>query len=350
MLLPSFLNLPVYAVDLSDESFKYLLLKKNRHGVIVKDFGEGPIAKGVIERGEIKKKDILTALLKELFYKKNIRYVAFSLPEEKGFSRNVKLEGVKKEEIEEALTLQLEEYVPLPPSEVIFDWTLAETEKDHLDVILNAFPKTLVESYLDVFYAAGALPVKAESELSVLATVILPKTFKGAAMIMDWGKTRTGFAIVENSALKFASTVPIGGNHLNEAIAKALNIDLVTAENLKKQGGFVPNQNDLAVFQAIVPIVTALREEAEKYINFWQTHSEKKESVSQIFLSGGDANLLGLKDYLSKELGIPVNLSNPWINIKMPRYYLPELERGDSVRFTAAIGLAISALAESNEL
>ena len=350
MLLPSFLNLPVYAVDLSDESFKYLLLKKNRHGVIVKDFGEGPIAKGVIERGEIKKKDILTALLKELFYKKNIRYVAFSLPEEKGFSRNVKLEGVKKEEIEEALTLQLEEYVPLPPSEVIFDWTLAETEKDHLDVILNAFPKTLVESYLDVFYAAGAFPVKAESELSVLATVILPKTFKGAAMIMDWGKTRTSFAIAEDGALKFASTVPIGGNHLNEAIAKALNIDLVTAENLKKQGGFIPNQNDLAVFQAIVPIVTALREEAEKYINFWQTHSEKKESVSQIFLSGGDANLLGLKDYLSKELGIPVNLSNPWINIKMPRYYLPELERGDSVRFTAAIGLAISALAESNAL
>ena len=147
MILPSFLRLPIYAFELSDKSYKYLRLKETRGGILLDDFGEGEIDAGVIEHGEIKKKDVLTALLKELFLKKNMRFVAISLPEEKGFLENIQLSGIKESEMRQALELQLEEHVPLPPSEVIFDYILARDEKNHSDVVLNAFPRALVDSY-----------------------------------------------------------------------------------------------------------------------------------------------------------------------------------------------------------
>ena len=344
MILPSFLRLPIYAFELSDKSYKYLRLKETRGGILLDDFGEGEIAAGVIEHGEIKKKDVLTALLKELFLKKNMRFVAISLPEEKGFLENIQLSGIKENEMRQALELQLEEHVPLPPSEVIFDYIIARDEKNHSDVVLNAFTRALVESYLEVFSAAGALPTFMESELTAAVRAIVPQDFVSPAMIIDWGKTRTSFFIVENRVLRFASTIPIGGEALDQAIAKNLNVGIEEAQKLKTEKGFLQDQDSLAVFQAIVPVVTAIREEAEKYINFWQTHSENKKAPQKLFLSGGDANLLGLPQYLEQELGLPVVMANPWANLKFPKHYLPDLELKDAVRFSIAVGLALAAM------
>src|SRR3989344_3000832 len=340
MPTPSFFRLPIYAIELSDKSYKYLRLKETKGCLIVDDFGEGEIAAGIIERGEIKKKDTLVALLKELFKKHHIRFVAVSFPEEKGFLENIQLSGVKEEEIRQALEFQLEEHVPLPPSEIIFDYAIVKKEKNHFDVVLNAFPRVLADSYLEVFSSAGALPAFAESELAATARALVPKSFAATAMIIDWGRTRISFSIVESGVLRFASTVPIGGEALDEAIAKTLNVDLQKARELKIQNGFLPASQ---TFQAIVPLLTAISEEAEKYIGYWQTHSENKEAPAKLFLSGGDANLLGLTGYMQAELGIPTVLANPWTNVLFPKYYLPGIERKDAVRFAASIGLALAA-------
>lgn len=353
MFSPSFLQIPIYAFELSDRSYKYLHLKEKKGAVLVQDFGEGEIAAGVIEHGDIKRPDALVSLLKELFAKKGIKFVAITLPEEKGFIRNIKLTGVREDEIGGALALQLEEHIPLPPSEVIFDYFVDEKEKDHIDVVLNAFPRLLVESYLSAFHEAGALPVWAESELWALSRSVVSKTDKKTSMLIDWGKTRTSFAIVKNGMLRFASTVLVGGDVLNEAIAKTLNADIDRAEKLKKTYGFLrdpKSSESIAVFQAVVPVVAAISEEAEKYISFWQTHSEKKEGVQQIFISGGDANLRGLPQHLAREFKIPVYLASPWVNLAFPQFYLPAIEMKESLRFAPSVGLAIKALEEEKFL
>ena len=350
MITPSFLSLPIYAFELSDKSYKYLRLKSSDTGIYVEDFGEGEIPIGVLERGEIKQPEILTAMLSELFAKKKIGFVAISLPEEKGFLRNIKLGGVKEAEIEEALKLQLEEQVPLPPSEIVFNYSLVKDDKDHFDIVLIAFPKILVNSYLEIFSKAGALPVWVDSELAASVAAVIPQKFGGTAMFMDWGKTRVSFAIAENRVLRFASTIPVGGDAMDMAISKGLGVDLKTAENMKKEIGFNEKAKDLRVFQALVPIVTAIREEAEKYIAFWQTHSEEKQAPTKLFLSGGDANLIGLKSYLQKELGIEVIEADPWVNIQFPHRYVPEIEKHESIRFSSAIGLGLYAIKEEKNL
>ncbi len=349
-MIPNFLKLPVYALDLSDQSYKYMRLEEKNGFTFVADFGEGEMDPGIIEQGEIKKKDVLVSFLKNIFSKKNIKFVGVSLPEEKGFLRSVKLFSVKEEEVRQALEFQLEEHIPLPASEISFDYTIAARAKDHLDIVVNAFPKKIVESYTEAISSAGAAPIFAESELVSALRAIVPKDFRKTAMIIDWGKTRTSFSIFEDGILRFTSTVYVGGNALNQAIAANLKVDLKRAEELKKQYGFLQKKESKDVFDAIVPVVTSIREEAEKYISYWQSHSEQKLSPERVFLSGGDANLLGLPEYLSKELEIDCSLANPWVNIKFPPRYIPVIEFKDSLRFVSSVGVAFRALSEEKIL
>lgn len=350
MRMPNFLRFPIYAFDLSDQSYKYLLIKKNKVFFTVQDFGEGEIPKGIIEKGEIIKPDLLIKLLREIFKKKKISYVAIALPEEKGFLRTVRLSGVKEEEIGQALELQLEEHVPLPASEVAFVYHLSHQEQERFDVILEAFPKTIVNSYLDICSKAGALPVYIASELNATLRSIVPADFKKAAMLIDWGKTRTSFSIVENGLLRFATTISFGGVTLDEAIAKNLNVSLARAIELKKENGMLQKKGSEKIFEAIVPIVTAIKEEADKYLNYWQTHSEQREAPEKIYLYGGDSNLLGLQEYLMRELGTDVSIADPWVNVPFPGKYLPEIEWKDSIRYTAAIGLSLDAIKEQENI
>lgn len=350
MRLPKFLRFPIYTFDLSDQSYKYLLLNESKGLYSVQDFGEGEIPKGILEKGEIINQELLIKLLRGIFEKKKIRYVAIALPEEKGFLRTIQMTGVKEEEIGQALELQLEEHVPLPAAEVAFDYHVGHKESDHFDVILEAFPKTIVESYLDACSKAGALPVYIASELNATARSIVPLDFKKAAMLIDWGHTRTSFSIVENGLLRFATTISVGGATLDEAIAKSLKVSTARASELKREKGMLQTKGNEQVFEAIVPIVTAVKEEADKYINYWQTHSEGKEAPEKIYLYGGDANLFGLQEYLMRELNTEVSLADPWVNVTFPEKYLPDIEWKDSIRYTTAVGLSLNAIKEQELL
>ncbi|KKT42134.1 MAG: Type IV pilus assembly protein PilM [Candidatus Giovannonibacteria bacterium GW2011_GWA2_44_13b] len=350
MQLPNFLKLPVYAFDISDKSYKYLLLKETKRGVEVADFGGADIPDGVMDRGEIKKPDVLASQLRALFELHNIKYASFALPEEKGFLRTIKLSGVKEGEIGKVLEFQLEEHVPLPAAEAVFNYTVSKKDGDRYDVVLSAFPKRIVEAYLDVFSEAGALPVYIESELNASVAAVVPRDFKKTTMLIDWGHTRTSFSIVDEGILRFTTTVPIGGTGLDEAIAKGLNVGLTKAESLKQEKGFVKNTSSTEVFEAMVPLVSAFREEVEKYINYWQSHSEKREAPERIFLYGGESNLTGFREYLAKQLNIEVSLADPWVNVPFPARYLPEIEMKDSLRFATSIGLSLNTLKENKFL
>lgn len=347
MQTPNFLKLPVYAFDISDQSYKYLLLTETKQGVVISDFGGANIPGGVIERGEIKKPDVLASQLRALFELHNIKYVSFALPEEKGFLRTIKLTGMKEEEIGQAIGFQMEEHVPIPVSDAVYNYTVSKKIGDNFDVVLSAFPKRIVETYLDVFSQAGALPVYIESELNASVSAVIPKEFKKTGMLIDWGHTRTSFSIVDEGVLRFTTTIPIGGSGLDEAIAKGLNVGLTKAESLKQEKGFVQKGSSNEVYDAMLPLVSSFREEVEKYVNYWQSHSDKREAPEHIFLYGGESNLSGFKEYLSKSLNIEVSLADPWTNVSFPSRYLPEIELKDSLRFATSIGLALNVLREN---
>ncbi len=343
-------------LDISDLSLKIAELAKNKTSLVLKTAASFDIPKGIIESGDIKNSAALIEILKHVSAEKKIKtkYVICSLPEEKAFLEVIRLPKMKPEELEKAVFFEAENYIPLPIGDVYLDFNRVPTPKrdlDHIDVLIAALPKKIVDAYARCLRAAGFYTVAMEIEsLAISRAAISEELADQASVLLDLGATRTGFVIFSGRSLKFTASIPVSGQSLSQVIAKALNIDLMRAEELKIQWGLAnkKNKEGLNVFEAIVPQLSALASEVRKYIDYYKTHGlhEHAQALQDksvtVYLCGGGANLRGLMPFLSKELGLQVKLVNPWVNIygRDPKE-LPAMSHDVSLAYTTALGLAI---------
>lgn len=348
---PEYLAMPSIGLDISDRSVKYLSFS-NRGGRIRLDrFGKKDIPEGIIDGGIIKKRDEFVSFLAALRREVGIKSVAVSLPEEKAFLHVAQLPAVDPARVRETIEMQLEELVPLPPSETAFDFEILPSgeDKDHLDVLVAAYSKIIINEYNSALQDAGIMPLVFEIEAQSLARAAVPRDELDTIMIIDFGKTRTSFLIVSGGYLRFTSTVAVGGGSLDQAIGKNLNVNIYEAEKIKKERAFVTTIGGDPVAAAILPIVAAIKDEADRSINFWEGHAGHVHvgggmRIKKILLCGGDANLIGLKEYLSSNLKIKTEFANVWTNVASFEEYVPEIKFNTSLSYATVVGLGLRAL------
>lgn len=352
---PNYLKMPAVGVDISDVSLKFVELEKKKNNLFISRYGSRRIPKGIIESGDIKQKEKLVEILDSFRKELNKKFIIVLLPEEKAFFSKIKLPLMKEREIRGALELQLEEYVPLSIDNIIFDFEIINKDifekksknKGSLDVNVIAFPKTVVEDYRDVFIKANFMPLVFEMEAQAFTRVVVPKGDEDSFFIIDFGGSRSTFVIVSNQRVQFTSTVLVGGDELTEALSNDLNIDIFQAEEIKRARGLVKRKGNEKVFNSLLRGIAAIKEEIDKHIIYWNSRSEISEEqrkIKKILLCGGNANLIGLPEYLSYELKLPVERANIWVNIKPVEEKIPEIEYKDSLTYAAALGLALRSL------
>ena len=349
-------HLPLIGFDISERSIKYFKLKGG--GILSIDvFGEIEIPEGVIENGEIKKEHDLAKLIKEWskFQPWRVRaaYPVVSLPEEKSFLRVIQLPKIKIEEVEGAIRWELEANIPLPPDELIYDYEIIDPIEDHLDhvdVVVTAFPKTIIESYVRVFKEAGIQPYAFELESqAIIRSAIKELHSYDTKIIIDMGLNRTSFIIFSGGAIRFTETIPLGGRIFEENIAKTLKVTPEYALAIKKEKGLDKKAYDGELFASLVPAMGVYADELKRAISYYSDHAMHihgaKAAIQQILLTGGDANLLGLDTYLAGKLKIPVERADPFISLhdRMTHTILP-IPKNAALAFSTAIGLALRAI------
>jgi len=266
-------------------------------------------------------------------------------------------------------------------------------KEDSLDVSVAVISKKVADSYVSVFKKAGLQPMAFEIEsMAVIRSLILNSFNLKPVMILDMGKGGTGVTIFSGKTILFTSHIGISGNDLDKIISKSLKIDISEAEKMKKEIGLlsikkikkkskeeifslprfkvyrVPvtkekelkNQKsavaeiDLTklekadqVFEALVPILTDLIEQIRQHIQYFgglRGLKYARGKISKIIVCGGEANLVGITDFISSSLELPVETGNPFVNIQQSRLakkILGSNLRRESISYATAIGLAI---------
>lgn len=341
---PNFLTTPGAGLDISDESIKALFFQKKGDSLALGGFFEEKIPEGVLVGGEIKNKETLITLLSDFRKKNNLTFVHTALPEERSYVVRLRLENVARSDIKNSIELQLVEHIPLPPDQVVFDYTMISEEgegKGPYDVSVAIVPETLAYSYTEVLEGAGFNVLSLETETEALARALVPKTLQAPVTIFDFGETRTGVSLVWRGSVIATATVPIGGRHLTEAIAKEYNLPREEAEIKKRNLGLARGQD--SVFPALVGSLAVLADELNKHLSYWNDGFvvQSKGIPVQVFLAGGSSLLPGLAPFLSSHLGISVTVANPWITSLSFDESVPDLNLGDALRFAPAIGLGL---------
>ena len=342
---PRFLQMPAVGLDISDASMRFVELDEKRKGLVIGRFGERPIPRGVIESGEVKKPAELRAIFSDIKKAYNLEFAAVSLPEEKTYLFELRLPVMKYSDIRGSIELALEEHVPIKSDEALFDYDIIKEDESSINVSVSVAPRVLVEGYLEAFEGSGITPVAFEIEVHSIARSVVPKGDKNTFMTVDFGKTRTGIAIVSDGTVKFTSTVPVGGGALTDAIAKNLKVSYEEAEKIKREKGISGEDTNEDLLLALISTVSILRDEISKHQAYWQEHTDdygkKRPSIQKIYLCGGDSNLTGFLSYLASGLSAPVELANAMINVNTLNEYIPEISFNDSLRYATALGIAL---------
>ncbi len=342
---PSFLAMTSCALDISDQSIKYGELLATPMGLRLGRFGHEKIPPGVINSGKIENENELIKILSNLAKREKLKFVRTSLPEEQMYLFTIALPKATSVDIREAISLQLEEHIPLKAIDTIFDFEVVTENTDTIFVQVLAIAMVTIESYLSVFKRAGLVPLSFELEAQAIARAVIPRGDMSPVMIIDFGSSRTGASIAHNGKVFFTTTLDIGGVAITNMIAKNFNISYEEAEKMKLSYGLSSTSNADDIFPAILNGMSVLRDELNRHYVYWKTHEDdgfKHEKLDRIILCGGDSNLTGLSNYLSSSMGIKVENTNAWVNISDMKKSVPSMSYEESFGYATVLGLALA--------
>jgi len=344
---PRFLEMPSVGLDVTDQRIRFLEFTEKKNELVINRHGDMSIPPGVIVSGEIKRPKELTKLLKKFRRTHNIEFVHVSLPEQRAYLVKITVPDVAVEEVRSAITYQLEEHVPIPPEEVVFDYHVigpSKQKKGDLDIAVSVLTKKEVNEYVEMFDGTGLRPLSFEIEAQAIARAVVPKTNKGTYVVVDFGGVRTGLSVVNEGIVRFTTTIDVGSDMLTKAIEKLFDISEAEAKKMKNERSIARDEKNRQFTEAVMASLSILRDEINRLFIYWQTHrkEESEGGIEQIYLCGGGANLKGLPEYLSSSLRVPIVVADPWVNVNAFDAYVPEIEKRYALGYTSVIGLALT--------
>jgi type IV pilus assembly protein PilM len=346
----NFLNkkIEAFGLDISTKSLKILQIKKKKDNFYITSFVEEKIPEGIIKEGFVEKEEDLAKIIQNALKKVKgdkikTPFVVASLPEEKTYLEILKLPKLSDEELNKAIELNAEMYIPLSLKDCYFNFKKVQEKDNNIEILLSVAPKNLVDGYLRTLEMAKLKPIGLEIESeAIVKAIFLAEKPKDPVLIVDFGETRTGLIIYSNE-IRATSTIPVSSEIFTLAIAKSLKINFEKAEELKKEKGLFEKDNE--IFDALIPPLKDLLDQIKIYLDYYQSRKylnaskEDNKKISKIILCGGGANLKGFSNVIQTMINIETELANPLKNIFVSEKL--KFTKEESLSFTTAIGLAL---------
>ncbi len=359
--VPRYLAMHGGGIEISDRSIKYLELARRgtpsagaQQGTThVVSFGEVLLPQGSVVDGLIKDRAVLAGTLKEVRRRCRFSLCHASLPESKGYLFTTHLplaeEDASETEMKDALALALSSHVPLSPAEAVFDCELLPEESaspSERAVVAGAFPEELALAYAEALGAAQFLPLSFELEPQAAARAVAnaPRT----AIIADLGETKTMLCVVENGRSRFTTSGE--GSQMLDSALLAQGLGVRDIARVKADAGLLAAGKGAKPFLATGQ---SLAGQISRLTEYWNAHgvlgTEKEHAeptavrnapVAEVILYGGNANIKGLPEYLSRSIGLPVRLADVWKSVGLSQA-VPPLPFDKTLRFATVAGLAL---------
>ena len=351
---PSILSPQSAGIDISDSSVKWLVLApfKDTHRVV--SWGDTPLPPDVVVGGVIQDVEALADTLAEV--KRNLGGISFAhaaLPEEAAYVFTMHVpEGTPRDQVLRMIEFEFEGRVPITPATAVYDFDviLKHDDGEGEEIGVSVFPRDLAESYVAAFDMAGITLISLEVEArSIARAVSSGQEDEPITLLVDFGRARTGFAVLKRSVPIFTSTVEVGGDGITKALVEKLSMTAEEAEAFRNEKGLQVESGDSSeAVQVAMGTAAALADEVTRHFHYWDTRrnerGDRMTPVGQVLFVGGSANLSGLTDYIAARVQAPTARANVWRHICDFDEYIPPIDCRRSLQFATAIGLALRTL------
>lgn len=344
---------PIFGLDIGHSSLKVMQIgdpvhhrkkTKNAGAPMLTGYGSISFDPDAIDDGAIDKPEKIAASLLELFEHHLIgdittRRVAMTIPSYRTFTRSMQLPKLKPKEFNEALRLEVEQYVPMPIDQLYYDSMVVRSGQEIDEVLAIAVPKKIVDSYTMLARVAGLEPVLIETTMGAAARLYGNSNDDSTpTVIIDFGSKSADISIYDQNIL-VTGTVQGGGLVFTQEIQKALNVSEVEAALIKTKYGLGYSKKQKEITAALAPVLEQIIKEIRRMIRYYEERYTDGKPIGQVITLGGGANMPGLIDYFTNALRLAVRSYDPWMYVDYAGMQPPSL--ADKPMFSTVAGLAL---------
>lgn len=332
----------ILSLDIGSYEIKAVKGKVTKKGIIIENCFTISTPKDAYNNGEIVDKDLIYYVLNEGLKENKVKskdvYLTINSPSI--ITREVIIPKVEYEEIENILSFQLEDYIPMNPKNYIVQFkivgTIYEGDIEKIKILLIAIPKKTVESHHKLLKDLDLNPVVLDYQPNSIAKIIKYNelindtyyTENITFVAIDIGYDSTKVSIIKNGIIQVSRVVEIAGKHIDQNI---LNFFEYGQEELEEKKRVIDDINhvdeEYSDYSRLVDIIRNsfenLNEKIEIIFRYYLTR-ETGNKINMILLLGGCANINGIANLYSNYFNIPSikveSFNNVFFNGELSKY------------------------------
>jgi type IV pilus assembly protein PilM len=314
------------------------------------------LAPGIVVGGELREPDALADALKAFFRANKLpkQSVRLGIASNRIGVRTFDIGGIQDpKQLENAIRFRAQETLPIPLEEAVLDYQiLGETVDEEggttTRVLLVVAYRELVDRYMAACRKAGIKLAGVDLEAFALLRALGDRpadATNAAIVVVTVGHERSTLAVSNGEICEFTRVIEWGGQNLNVAIARALDVAPSEAEPIKHSVSLLEPAEamDLDAERA-AKVRTAVHQElqtfARELVSSLQFYQGQPGSlgIAEIVLTGGTAQLPGLDAELGRLIGVSVRVGDPLARVELGKKVGTDHAVGS---LAVAIGLGI---------
>ena len=263
------------------------------------------------------------------------------------FVQNIRVPQVSGDELRRTVCSEAASRVPYKSDETEVRFVEAadvrQGEALRREVILMACHRPTIGRMIDVAQRAGLTPVAIDVEPGALLRCYIKQYRRDddqrrRMMLVNIGAASTKVVIAEGANALFVKYIDLGGRQMDEAVARALQMPLAQAVDMRRfSGDRRADQRDPEVTRSIQdalrPVLDRLANELAMCLRYFSV-TFRGQPIAQVVFSGGEATE-ALVEWFGPRLNTPCELGNAL------RAFERTPAAGRQSQWDVAVGLAL---------
>jgi type IV pilus assembly protein PilM len=348
MLKKGFGKKNLVGVDIGSSSVKAVELQGKPGNLQLVSLGYENLQTDSIVDGQIMELNDVSNVITNIFREHQIKTdrIAAGVSGHSVIVKNIVVPQMSADELEESIEWHAEEHIPFDISDVSMDYQVTGSSPDALQVLMAACKRDKIANVKQAIQLAGKQPAIIDVDTFALQNcyeVNYQPTPGQVVALLNIGASTMNINILSGNRSVFTRDVSVGGSQYTALLQKELDLTFEQAEAVKR-GMPAPDGKDVQGLEPMLETVSdMLALEISKTMDFYRATAEDGDgTVQKILISGGGSKLSGFPEYLANRFEMPVEVFDPFRQIKVDaRRFDPDYMREVVPEMAVAVGLAL---------
>ncbi len=339
----------VAGLDIGSSSIKMVELEGKANSLSLLSLGFENLPDDTIIDGQIMELNVVSDVIRNVCanHQVNADQVVTGVSGHSVIIKNIVLPAMSADELEESIDWHAEEHIPYDLADVSLDYQITGTTSDSTHVLIAACKRERIDNVRQAVQLAGKEPYIIDVDTFALQNCYelnYQPDDSQVVTLLNIGASTMNVNIVKGTRSLFTRDITVGGSQFTDVLQRSLGLSYQQAEAVKRGVSHAVEGIEEKSIEPLMDNVTEIvAMEIQKTFDFYRATTEDNQTVVQkILISGGGSKLAGLAQDLSVRLELPVEVLDPFRNIKVDsRKFDPDYLSEIMPEMAVAVGLAM---------